>query len=305
MEKAITPGYLAVSNLKKKPFRTAALIAVIALSSAVLLGSLIFTSSLKSGIYGIQSRLGADLMIVPEGSEQKMESVLLYGTPNYFYMDKSIEEVIRGVDGVQLASSQVYLASVSESCCDFPIQIIGFDPATDFIVKSWSRKKIAETGGNAGLRVVRADFDRDHAFGPGVEQEIDKRALVRGRSGAACRTVDISGRTRASDRAHFISGRVAGRRGSGLRLRDAGRVAQHALECADVLRFQRLSAARNVEERVRFAGVELHVRNQRDDVRAGLRVGVDIETPVIRFAFHHHVAVGPGQNGGRAVFLQV
>ena len=139
MEKAITPGYLAVSNLKKKPFRTAALIAVIALSSAVLLGSLIFTSSLKSGIYGIQSRLGADLMIVPEGSEQKMESVLLYGTPNYFYMDKSIEEVIRGVDGVQLASSQVYLASVSESCCDFPVQIIGFDPETDFIVKNWAK----------------------------------------------------------------------------------------------------------------------------------------------------------------------
>ena len=139
MEKAITPGYLAVSNLKKKPFRTAALIAVIALSSAVLLGSLIFTSSLKSGIYGIQSRLGADLMIVPEGSEQKMESVLLYGTPNYFYMDKSIEEVVRGVDGVQLASSQVYLASVSESCCDFPVQIIGFDPESDFIVKNWAK----------------------------------------------------------------------------------------------------------------------------------------------------------------------
>jgi putative ABC transport system permease protein len=139
MEKAISSRYLAVSNLKKKPFRTAALIAVIALSSAVLLGSLIFTSSLKSGISGIQSRLGADLMIVPEGSEQKMESVLLYGTPNYFYMDKSVEDIVRGVSGVQAASSQVYLASVSESCCDFPVQIIGFDPESDFIVKNWAK----------------------------------------------------------------------------------------------------------------------------------------------------------------------
>jgi len=141
MEKQITAGYIAISNLKKKPFRTAAMLAVIALSSAVLLGSLILTASLKGGIFGIQSRLGADLMIIPQGSEQELEGILLYGSPNYFYMDKNIEEIIRSVDGVQTASSQTYLASVSESCCDFPVQIIGFDPESDFIVKSWAKSR--------------------------------------------------------------------------------------------------------------------------------------------------------------------
>ena len=141
MEKEINSSYLAVSNLKKKPFRTAALLIVIALTSAVLLGSLIFTSSLKSGITGIQSRLGADLMIVPEGSEQKMESLLLYGTPNYFYMDNNIEEIVSGVEGVQTTTSQIYLATVSDSCCDFPIQIIGFNPDSDFIVKNWAKNR--------------------------------------------------------------------------------------------------------------------------------------------------------------------
>ena len=82
MEKQITSEYIAISNLKKKPFRTAAMLAVIALSSAILLASLILTSSLKKGIFGIQSRLGADLMIIPEGSEQEMEGILLYGNPN-------------------------------------------------------------------------------------------------------------------------------------------------------------------------------------------------------------------------------
>ena len=141
MEKQITSRYIAISNLKKKPFRTAAMFAVIALSAAVLLSSLILTSSLKNGIYGIQSRLGADLMIVPEGSEQELEGILLYGSPNYFYMDKSIEEIVRGVEGVKEASSQTYLASVSESCCDFPVQIIGFDPESDFIVKNWAKSR--------------------------------------------------------------------------------------------------------------------------------------------------------------------
>ena len=141
MEKAINSSYLAVSNLKKKPFRTVALLIVIALTSAVLLGSLIFTSSLKGGITGIQSRLGADLMIVPEGSEQKMESLLLYGTPNYFYMDNNMEEIVSGVEGVQTTTSQIYLATLTESCCDFPVQIIGFNPQSDFIVKNWAKNR--------------------------------------------------------------------------------------------------------------------------------------------------------------------
>ena len=142
MEKAITISGLALSNIRRKPYRTAALISISALSAAVLFASFILSSSLKSGIKGFQKRLGADLMIVPEGYTAQMESVLLTGEPNYFYMDKSAEEIIRKIDGVEKASSQFYLTSLSESCCDFPIQIIGFDPQTDFIVRPWSKSKI-------------------------------------------------------------------------------------------------------------------------------------------------------------------
>ena len=128
MEKAITISGLALSNIRRKPYRTAALISVSALLAAVLFASFILSSSLKSGIKVFQKRLGADLMIVPEGYTAQMKSVLLTGEPNYFYMDKSAEEIIRKIDGVEKASSQFYLTSLSESCCDFPSQIIGFDP---------------------------------------------------------------------------------------------------------------------------------------------------------------------------------
>lgn len=159
MEKEITSEYIAISNLKKKPFRTAAMLAVIALSSAVLLGSLILTSSLKNGIYGIQSRLGADLMIIPEGSEQEMEGILLYGSPNYFYMDKSIEELVCSVEGIETVSSQTYLASVSESCCDFPVQIIGFDPETDFIVKNWAKSRYSKLNSEEKVLFAGSNID--------------------------------------------------------------------------------------------------------------------------------------------------
>ena len=150
MEKAITISGLALSNIKRKPYRTAALIAITALSAAVLFASFILSSSLKGGIKGFNKRLGADLMIVPEGYTSQMESVLLTGEPNYFYMDKNIEDKIRKIEGIEKVSSQFYLTSLSESCCDFPIQIIGFDPATDFIVTPWAKNKI---------RMPKADTD--------------------------------------------------------------------------------------------------------------------------------------------------
>lgn len=159
MEKEITAEYIAISNLKKKPYRTAAMLAVIALSSALLLGSLILSASLRGGISGIQSRLGADLMIIPEGSEQKMEGILLYGSPNYFYMDKSIEELVRSVEGIETVSSQTYLASVSESCCDFPVQIIGFDPETDFIVKNWAKSRFSKLSPDEEVLFAGSNID--------------------------------------------------------------------------------------------------------------------------------------------------
>lgn len=159
MEKEITAEYIAISNLKKKPYRTAAMLAVIALSSAVLLGSLILSASLRGGISGIQSRLGADLMIIPEGSEQKMEGILLYGSPNYFYMDKSIEGLVRSVEGIETVSGQTYLASVSESCCDFPVQIIGFDPETDFIVKNWAKSRYSKLNSEEKVLFAGSNID--------------------------------------------------------------------------------------------------------------------------------------------------
>lgn len=142
MEKAITVKSLALSNIRKKPYRTTALTVLVALASGVLFGTLLLTASIKGGLSGIKNRIGADLMIVPEGYEAQAESVLLSGEPNYFYMDRSIEKTVRGIQGVGEVSSQFYLTSLSESCCDFPIQIIGFDPETDFIVKSWASKKV-------------------------------------------------------------------------------------------------------------------------------------------------------------------
>ncbi|WP_294429429.1 FtsX-like permease family protein [uncultured Treponema sp.] len=153
---------LALSNLSKKIYRTVSLIFLAAISSAVLFASLILSSSLKSGITGLRSRLGADLLVVPEGYEQGAENVLLTGEPNYFYMDKSVLESIRGLEGIENATAQFYLTSLAESCCDFPIQIIGFDRKSDFIVQNWARTKLGENSSTEDFLLSGSNVSLTH-----------------------------------------------------------------------------------------------------------------------------------------------
>ncbi|MFR9279563.1 MAG: ABC transporter permease, partial [Ezakiella coagulans] len=99
--------------------------------------------SLKNGMNSLADRMGADISVVPEGYDTKVEGAILRGEPNTFFMDKSIVKKIEGIDGVQEVTPQLFLATLSAGCCSFPIQIIGFDAATDFVVTPWLQEQIS------------------------------------------------------------------------------------------------------------------------------------------------------------------
>ena len=128
---------IALSNLSYKINRTLSMLLLTSLCAASVFACVVLSYGLKNGINTIQKRFGADLMIVPKGAEQKMQSVLISGEPNYFYMEKEIAEKISQIEGVEKVTSRFYLTSVSEDCCDFPVQIVGFEPETDFVISPW------------------------------------------------------------------------------------------------------------------------------------------------------------------------
>jgi putative ABC transport system permease protein len=88
----------------------------------------------------MKERFGADLIVVPVENEAQMEAVLLKGEPSCFYFDKSVEDKIRLVEGVGEVTSQFFLTSLDAGCCDTRVQIIGFNPDTDFSVQPWINK---------------------------------------------------------------------------------------------------------------------------------------------------------------------
>ena len=130
---------LPLRNLLRRPGRTAALVALTALLALSVFGGSIVVMSLRQGLNSLESRLGADIIVVPSSAQSKVsfQNMLLQGTTGAFYMDAENLERVREVEGVEIAAPQVFLASLKADCCSVKIQVIGFDPETDFFVRPW------------------------------------------------------------------------------------------------------------------------------------------------------------------------
>ncbi|MDR2845895.1 MAG: ABC transporter permease [Candidatus Methanoplasma sp.] len=131
-------GQLSIQNLRGKPFRTAGLVVIVAALAFTLSVGSVLVLSLENGADSVGDRLGADIMVVPRGNESKAESILIKGEPSMFYMSRDILDIVQAVPGVSQVSAQFYLTTISDDpCCDYPVQIIAFDPETDFTIQPW------------------------------------------------------------------------------------------------------------------------------------------------------------------------
>lgn len=138
--KPLTTNRLALQNLVRNPFRSICLILVVCILAFTLFGASILSSSLRNGLSSLKNRLGADLAIVPLEHESDYEGIILSGEPEKFYFDRFIEEKIAKVEGVKIVSSQFYISTLAAACCAIPVQVIGFDPSTDFVITPWITK---------------------------------------------------------------------------------------------------------------------------------------------------------------------
>ena len=156
---------LSLKNLKRKSARTAALVILSAFLSFSIFGGSLVVMSLQNGLKSYEARLGADIIVVPNQarSHGTVDAILLQGIPGSFYMDESYYEKIAAREGVEAASPQFFLASASAGCCSVAVQIIGFDPETDFSIQPWIRESY---GGkvNDGDSVVLFNFRGDRAL---------------------------------------------------------------------------------------------------------------------------------------------
>lgn len=136
-------------NLRGYPARTATLVTFTALMTIVIFSGTMLVQGVRQSLETVQARLGADILVIPDDARDDFDAqtVLVQAEPGYFYMEADKLNQAAAVDGVERASAQLFLASTRASCCSARVQIIAFDPATDFTVQPW----IADTLGNGEI----------------------------------------------------------------------------------------------------------------------------------------------------------
>ena len=131
---------IVVANYLRKPFRSFGLSLLIAVLSFVLLCGTLFSLSLETGLSRVSARLGADLVVFPQGTTVDDNSLLLQADTKYRYMPREVVDFVRDLEGVEIATHQFFLTTLGSSCCDQKVNVIGFDPASDFVIQPWIRE---------------------------------------------------------------------------------------------------------------------------------------------------------------------
>lgn len=142
--KPLTTLRIAAANVSRRPLRSVLLALIAGIFTFMLFSGAMIAANLEAGISSLSARMGADLLVVPQGEGKKIEGVILRAQPSTFYLDASILEAVRRLPGVDAASGQIFVASLDAQCCTVKVQLIGIDEATDFVVAPWLRKASPE-----------------------------------------------------------------------------------------------------------------------------------------------------------------
>ena len=153
---ALSTWRLASANLSKKPWRSISLALVVAIFAFMLLVGSMISSNLQQGIGSLSARMGADLLVVPQGQGKKIEGVILRAEPSTFYLKRSLLDVIESIPTVERASGQPFLSSLDAQCCSVKVQLIGIDQSTDFVVEPWLRRAVERP--LTGNEVIVGDY---------------------------------------------------------------------------------------------------------------------------------------------------
>jgi putative ABC transport system permease protein len=135
---------LALRDISGNAFRSGVIVICALLVAGLSLATVLIARGADDSLRLTQQRLGADIMVVPRGTEQKVEGALLMGSPMKAWLPEADVKKIAAVPGVAAASPQLYLASIVDTPYSTvsPMFVVAYDPATDFTIGPWLKSEI-------------------------------------------------------------------------------------------------------------------------------------------------------------------
>jgi len=165
-----------------RPYRNVASVFIFALIAATLFSSQFLMSGAMQSLDAGISRMGADILIVPEENARAGQTIILTGHPTSFFFEDSGFEKISRIRGVAQASPQIYIATLFASCCAAPVQMIAIDPENDFTISAW----LVE---NPGVKLGKDDI----IIGSNIIQVVGKDLMFYGHNFHVAGVLDRTG----------------------------------------------------------------------------------------------------------------
>jgi putative ABC transport system permease protein len=141
--------YLVGQSISGRTYRSSLIGGFILVLAAFLMSTTLLAKSIRHSLQVGTQRLGADIVVVPSGSEMEAQTALLLGKPlSEAWMPAENVSRIAQVGGVAKVSPQLYLETLTgAACCSaWDMFMIAFDPKTDFTVMPWLSKEVEELG---------------------------------------------------------------------------------------------------------------------------------------------------------------
>ena len=162
---------LALQNLGRRKARSLLLIAAVAIGSGVVFTGATLMRSIDDSMAVGFTRLGADMMVVPEGALTNITAALLTVEPTDLVLDADVLAKARLASVARAAPQKI--ARVEHSGIGShheTVDLIGIDPALDFTIQPWLKEKLG--------RELRAG---DVILGAGRDAPLGSELLIFGK----------------------------------------------------------------------------------------------------------------------------
>jgi len=136
-------GSLALQNLGRRKARSLLLIAAVAIGSGVVFTGATLMRSIDTSMALGFSRMGADMMVMPDGALTNITAALLTVEPTELVLDADAFAKAQ-IASVARAAPQKIVRVEHSGIGDHHelVDLVGFDPARDFTIQPWLAEKL-------------------------------------------------------------------------------------------------------------------------------------------------------------------
>jgi putative ABC transport system permease protein len=130
---------LALQNLGRRTGRTALIVMAVAICAGAILTGVVLLRSIEGSMTVGFTRLGADMLVVPQGTLTNITAALLAAEPTELTFDDAMLGRLSSLKGVRRVAPQLVFRTEASGYgpTDEPVDIIAFDPARDLTVQPW------------------------------------------------------------------------------------------------------------------------------------------------------------------------